>query len=130
ALLRLAQRRRLGDREAVPLERERQALADGRLVVDDEDLRDGRPHGGAPNGPGGGCCGGASAGAALRASATASANLLLRDSITRSRTEFPSACRRPARRACSTRSHLRGPGPAMNSSSFAWSLSCRTWFLE
>ena len=55
ALLGLAKRGRLGDGESVPLEREGEALADGRLVVDDENQRDRGSHGGAPNGPGGGC---------------------------------------------------------------------------
>src|SRR5438128_3144577 len=115
-LARLAQRRRLRDLEAVAAQGEGEALADGGLVVDEEDLSHGQ--GGAPMGPGGfsGCA--SIVDFSSGRSATARTNLLLRDSTTFNRAP-PSACLRPFSRECSTRNHFRCPGPFMKSASVA-----------
>src|SRR5205823_81833 len=131
--VRLPQRGRLGNGESVALQGEGQTLADGGLVVDDQDAR--RIHGGAPKWPGfsGSFCGGGAGCFSSPLSSTASTNLLLRDSTTRSRADAPRADRSGPSRACSTRIHLRAPGPLTKScsdSAGAGRATCRTVFFE
>src|SRR5256885_5015352 len=131
---RLPERGRLRNLEPVAPKGEGETLADGGLVVDEEDGRH-RVYGGAPNWPGfSGSFSGPGMGCFSSAfSNRVSANLLLRDSTTRRRALPPSAPRSAPSRACSTSIHLRAPGPFRKSCSVAAGAArptCRTVFLE